>query len=53
MRLEDGVDEGRKGLGLQTVGLSKALNLLGLLRGLELLIAGADRGLVEAFALLE
>ena len=51
--LEDGVDEGRKGLGFQTVGMSKAINLLGLLLGLELLVAGADRGLVEALALRE
>ena len=37
-----------EGLGFQTVGMSKAINLLGLLLGLELLVAGADRGLVEA-----
>ena len=33
--LQDGVDEGREGLGRQTVGLSEALDLLGLLLGLE------------------
>ena len=49
--LEDGVDEGRERLGRQAVGLSEVGNLLGLLLGLELLVAGADRGLVEAFAL--
>lgn len=51
--LEDGVDEGSEGLGRQTVRQSEALDLLGLLRGLKLLVAGADGGLVEAFALLE
>ena len=51
--LEDGVDEGRKGLGGQAVGLGDAFDLPGLLLGLELLVAGADRGLVEALALRE
>ena len=51
--LEDGVDEGRERLGRQAVGLGEALDLLGLLLGLEPLVAGADRGLVEAFPLLE
>ena len=51
--LEDGVDEGRKGLVRQTVGLSEVGDLLGLLLGLELLVAGANGGLIEAFAFLE
>ena len=51
--LEDGVDEGRERLGRQTVGLGEAIDLLGLLLGLELLVAGANGGLVEAFTLLE
>jgi hypothetical protein len=51
--LEDGVDEGCEGLGCQTVGLSEVVDLLCLLLGLELVVAGADRGLVEAFTLLE
>ena len=51
--LEDGVDEGRERLGRQTVGLGKVGDLLGLLLGLEPLVASANGGLVEAFALLE
>ena len=51
--LEDGVGEGREGLGRQTVGLGEVGDLLGLLLGLELLVAGANGGLVEAFAFLE
>ena len=51
--LEDGVDEGREGLGRQAVGLGEVGDLLGLLLGLELLVAGANGGLVEAFAFLE
>src|SRR5262249_28116960 len=40
-------------LGWQTVGLSEVGDLPGLLLGLELFVAGADRGLVETFAFLE
>ena len=46
--LQDGIDEGRERLGRQAVGLCKAVDLLGLLLGLELLVTGADSGLVKA-----
>ena len=42
-----------EGLGRQAVGLGEVGDLLSLLLGLELLVAGADGSLVEAFALLE
>ena len=51
--LEDGVDEGRERLSRQAVGLGEVLDLLGLLLFLELLVAGADGGLVKALTLLE
>ena len=51
--LEDGVDEARERLGRQTVVLGEVGDLLGLLLGLEPLVAGANCGLVEAFTLLE
>src|SRR5680860_51749 len=47
--LEDSIDEGREGLGRQTVDPSEVGDLLCLLLGLELLVACADGGLVEAF----
>ncbi len=51
--LEDGLEESRERLGREAVCLGEALDLLGLLLRLELLVAGADRDLVEALALFE
>ena len=51
--LEDCFDEGRERLGRQAWAWARSVDLLGLLLGLELLVTGADRGLVEALALRE
>ena len=47
------MDEGRERRGRQTIGVSEAFDFFGLLLGLELLVAGADRGLGEALTFLE
>jgi len=44
--VENGVDKGRERLGRQPVSQGEVLNLLGLLRGFELLVARADLLLV-------
>ena len=51
--LKNGLDKGRQRFGRQIVVPGEVGDLPGLPCSLELLIAGADRGLVEAFALLE